>query len=82
MSTVDELKGLKELLDSGALTQEEFDAEKKKILSEPRQEPQPTQGATAVPALAEIPASQPVDLPETPEGIVCPKCGAATSPYP
>ena len=32
-SKVDELKELKALLDSGALTQEEFDIEKQKILS-------------------------------------------------
>lgn len=32
-SKADELKKLKELLDSGALTQEEYDAEKKKILN-------------------------------------------------
>lgn len=32
-SKADELKKLKELLDSGALTQEEYDAEKKKVLA-------------------------------------------------
>ena len=32
MSTADELFKLKELLDSGVLTQEEFDKEKEKIL--------------------------------------------------
>lgn len=34
-SKADELKKLKELLDSGALTQKEYDAEKKKILDKP-----------------------------------------------
>ena len=34
-SKADELKKLKELLDTGALTQEEYDAEKKKILDKP-----------------------------------------------
>jgi len=33
-SVADELKKLKELLDSGALTQAEFDAQKKKLLNE------------------------------------------------
>jgi len=33
-SKADEIKKLKELLDSGALTQDEFDTEKKKILSQ------------------------------------------------
>jgi len=33
-SVADEIKKLKELLDSGALTQAEFDAQKKKLLNE------------------------------------------------
>jgi len=85
MSMIDDLKGLKELLDCGALTQEEFDAEKKKILSAPQQAPQPAQEAIAPPPPpvaeavppAEEPASQPEDQPEMPpDGIVCPKCGS------
>ena len=32
MSTVDEIKALKELLDAGAITQEEFDAKKKSLM--------------------------------------------------
>ena len=43
---VTKLKELKELLDSGALTQEEFDVEKKSILAEPET---PTHPATGVP---------------------------------
>ena len=35
-NTVARLKGLKELLDGGVLTQEEFDAQKKEILEKPK----------------------------------------------
>lgn len=34
ISSADELKGYKELLDAGAITQEEFDAKKKQLLGE------------------------------------------------
>ena len=51
VSTTDELIKLKSLLDSGVLTQEEFDEQKKRILAnepvvEPTPEPEPPQPAT------------------------------------
>lgn len=43
MSSLDEIKILKELLDSGAITQEEYDAKKTAILNAPAQQYQPAQ---------------------------------------
>ena len=50
MSTVDEIKALKELLDAGAITQEEYDAKKAQLLNAPLEpqasQPQVTQQVT------------------------------------
>ena len=43
MSTVDEIKALKELLDAGAITQEEYDAKKVQLLGAPPETATPQQ---------------------------------------
>ncbi len=48
MHMVEELKALKELLDMGAITQEEFDAKKTELLSKPMTELAPAKEAEPV----------------------------------
>jgi len=60
MSTADELIKLKELLDSGALTQEEYDGEKKKLLQPVEPEPriEPVQNVRPEPVLRTAPPTE------------------------
>ena len=70
--TVAKLKGLKELLDSGVLTQAEFDAEKAKILAG---------SASVAPAAPPVaPAAHQAMVRVSPGAIPCPTNPAATGP--
>ena len=58
------IKEFKELLDAGALTQEEFEAEKKKILNAPADVPQEVTPAAVQPVMMGTPAPQPMAMPQ------------------
>ena len=58
------IKEFKELLDAGALTQEEFEAEKKKILNAPADVPQEVTPASVQPVMMGTPAPQPMMMPQ------------------
>jgi len=70
--TVAKLKGLKELLDSGVLTQAEFDAEKAKVLAG---------SASVAPAAPPVaPAAHQAMVRVSPGSVPCPTNPAATGP--
>ena len=58
------IKEFKELLDAGALTQEEFEAEKKKILNAPADVPQEVTPEAVQPVMMGTPAPQPMVMPQ------------------
>lgn len=84
ISIADELKKFKELLDLGVITQEEFDAQKKHLLSGnapapvPTQAPQPKEQPSIPSFTVSTPAEQPVkptrEIPTNPI-VTCPVCG-------
>lgn len=58
----------KELLDSGIISQEEFDAKKKELLDAPSAAPENPSNATSNAASTETPAASP-EIPATPRGM-------------
>jgi len=70
MSTADEIKKLKELLDEGVLSQEEFDSEKSNLLNENEEEAGDSKEDIELDNLEEASID-----PKTGEAS-CPKCGS------